>query len=159
MRLALRQRNANSGSGSASQGDPRAADRRKKPGQAFVEFALGLPLMLLIMLGTLDIGQVFIDYVQLRNACREAASFGARNPTKTPQIINRVYDHSPMMSDGETTVTVQLIGNLDPQDTSSTSIVVNGTRTFEPIMTGFLNDYFGIGTLTLDATATAEVFK
>lgn len=159
MRLALRQGNALRHAGSTGPVGPGATDGRKTPGQAFVEFALGLPLMLLIMLGTLDIGQVFIDYVQLRNACREAASFGARNPTKTPQIINRVYDHSPMMSDGETVVTVQLIGNLDPQDTSSTSIVVNGTRTFQPIMTGFLNDYFGIGTLTLDATATAEVFK
>ncbi len=139
---------------------PRAQKARgKSPGQAFVEFALGLPLMLLIMLGTLDIGQVFIDYVQLRNACREAASYGARNPTKTPQIINRVYDHSPMMSDGGTTVSVRLIGNLDPEDTSSTKIVVDGTRTFEPIMTGFLNCWFGIGGLTLQAQATAEVFK
>ncbi|MDQ2684110.1 MAG: pilus assembly protein [Chloroflexota bacterium] len=133
--------------------------RGKSPGQAFVEFALGLPLMLLIMLGTLDIGQVFIDYVQLRNACREAASYGARNPTKTPQIINRVYDHSPMMSDGGTTVSVRLVGNLDPTDTSSTKIVIDGTRTFEPIMTGFLSTWFGIGTLTLEAQATAEVFK
>ncbi len=138
---------------------PDASSHGRKHGQAFVEFALGLPLMLLIMLGTLDIGQVFVDYVQLRNGCREAASYGARNPTKTPQIINRVYDHSPMLSDGQTLVTVRLIGNLDPQDNSTTTIVVYGMRTFEPIMTGFLNDYFGIGTLTLEATSTAEVLK
>jgi len=159
MRLARRQPKRTSGAGSAEEAGPATTDRKKTAGQAFVEFALGLPLMLLIMLGTLDVGQVFIDYVQLRNACREAASYGARNPTKTPEIIGRVYDHSPMMSDGETVVTVRLVGNLDPQDTSSTQIVISGTRVFEPIMTGFLSSYFGIGTLTLDATATAEVFK
>ena len=48
-------------------------------GQAFVELALSMPLMLLIMLGTLDVGQVFVDYIQLRNGCREAASYGARD--------------------------------------------------------------------------------
>lgn len=159
MRLARRQPKMHTGAGSAEQAGPAPTHRGKKPGQALVEFALGLPLMMLIMLGTLDIGQVFVDYVQLRGACREAASFGARNPTKTPDIINRVYDHAPMMSDGDTIVTVRLVGNLDPMDTSSTQIVVTGTRTFEPIMSHFLNSFFGIGTLTMDATATAEVFK
>jgi len=57
------------GNGPVSETGP-AQSRQRKSGQAFVEFALGMPLMLLIMLGTLDIGQVFIDYVQLRNACR-----------------------------------------------------------------------------------------
>jgi hypothetical protein len=64
-----------------------------------------------------------------------------------------------MMSDGTTTVSVSLIGNLDPQDTSSTQIVVSGSRTFTPIMTGFLQSFWDIDPFQLDAVATAEVFK
>jgi hypothetical protein len=137
----------------------RAPSRERKPGQAFMEFALGLPLMLLIMLGTLDIGQVFIDYVQLRNGCREAASFGARNPEDTPGIVERVYGHSPMLSDGQTLAAVEIHGDLDPQSRARTSVVVNCARTFTPITTGFLNQFFGIEPFQLDAVATAEVLK
>ena len=146
------------GNGPVSETGP-AQSRQRKSGQAFVEFALGMPLMLLIMLGTLDIGQVFIDYVQLRNACREAASFGARNPENTPGIIERVYNHSPMMSDGGTLVDVEVRGNLDPEDRSRTTVIVNGSRTFRPITTGFLQNFFDIGDFQLDAIATAEVLK
>ena len=136
-----------------------APSRERTPGQAFVEFALGMPLMLLIMLGTLDIGQVFIDYVQLRNGCREAASFGARNPEDTPGIVERVYGHAPMLSDGQTLAGVEIHGDLDPESRSRTSVVVNCTRTFRPITTGFLNQFFGIDEFRLDAVATAEVLK
>lgn len=131
----------------------------KSAGQAMIEFAIGLPLMLLIMLGTLDIGQVFIDYVHLRNGCREGASYGARNPTVNSRIRQRVYDHSPMMSDGGTLVNVGRNGNLNPESDTPTYIVITCARTFRPITTGFLNQFFGIGDFELGAVATAEVLK
>jgi Flp pilus assembly protein TadG len=45
-----------------------------------VEFAFGVPLLLFLLLGTLDLGQLFFDYVQLRNAVREGAAYGSRTP-------------------------------------------------------------------------------
>ena len=148
-------------SGSVEKTGP-AASRDRTAGQAFVEFALGMPLMLLIMLGTLDVGQVFIDYVQLRNGCREAASFGARNPKNTPAIENRVMEHAPMLSDGGTTVTVQFSPSgsqyLTVSNRTTVQIIITCSRTFQPITTDFLGR-FGIQDFQLDAVSTAQVLK
>jgi len=46
-------------------------------GQALVEFALVLPLMLLIILGGMSLGFVFLDRMRLEHATMEAAIAGA----------------------------------------------------------------------------------
>ncbi len=138
--------------------DKREPDRGER-GQAFVEFALGLPLMLLIMLGTLDVGQLFIDYVQLRNGCREAAAYGARHPLDTPGIETRVTAEDPGKTYSTTTVTVEVRGNLDVTADSETYLVVNCQRTYSPITTGFLQNFWGIGDIVLNTVSTSQVQK
>jgi Flp pilus assembly protein TadG len=49
-------------------------------GQSFVEVALALPLLLLIVIGIVDIGRLFAYKVAVTNAAREAAFYGAREP-------------------------------------------------------------------------------
>jgi TadE-like protein/PKD domain len=54
--------------------------RRNKPanrGQALVEFALVLPLLLLMLLMALDFGRVFFGWVALQNASRIGADYAA----------------------------------------------------------------------------------
>ena len=46
-------------------------------GQSLVEFALVLPVLLLLMLITLDFGRVFMGWVTLNNAARIAANYAA----------------------------------------------------------------------------------
>lgn len=53
-------------------------DRR---GQSLAEFALVLPLMLMLVLFGLDFGRVFLGWVELNNVAREAANYAAENPT------------------------------------------------------------------------------
>ncbi len=74
-----------------AQRDERALSRGK--GQSMVEMAIVMPLLCLIMLGTLDVGRVFFDYIQMRNAAMEGAIYGSRNPSDTPGITQRVTDH------------------------------------------------------------------
>jgi len=140
-------------------GDQSSGSGSTRQGQAFIEFALGLPLMLLIMLGTLDVGQVFVDYVQLRNGCREAASYGARHPTEYANISSRVTNEDPMSTYTTTTVSVTINGNLDVTSNSRTQLVVVCERTFTPITMGFLQEFWGIGQFALQATATSQVQK
>lgn len=56
--------------------------RRRKSyrGQALVEFALILPLLLLLLLLAIDFGRVFFGWVALNNAARIAASEAGFNP-------------------------------------------------------------------------------
>lgn len=76
--------------GLSSSADPsRASDvgslrpirRRKSRGQSLVEFAISAPVVLLMVLFGVDFGRVFLGWVQLSNAVREAASFAAIYPT------------------------------------------------------------------------------
>ena len=50
-------------------------------GQSLVEFALTLPLLLLIVMGTVDLGRAYFRVENLTNAVKEGAFFGARAPT------------------------------------------------------------------------------
>ena len=46
-------------------------------GQAMVEFALVVPLFMLLLLLAVDFGRLFFSYVQINNAAREAAAYAA----------------------------------------------------------------------------------
>src|SRR6185295_4843152 len=54
--------------------------REQTRGQSLVEFALVVPLLLLIFSGAVDLGRAFYNYVALENAVKEGALYGARFP-------------------------------------------------------------------------------
>jgi PKD repeat protein len=49
-------------------------------GQSLVEFALVLPIIMLLTLTALDFGRVYLGYINLQNMARIAANFAANNP-------------------------------------------------------------------------------
>jgi Flp pilus assembly protein TadG len=48
-------------------------------GAAFVELAVTLPLLVVVVLGTIDFGRVFYTTMELNNAARAGAQYGAQN--------------------------------------------------------------------------------
>jgi Flp pilus assembly protein TadG len=68
---------------------PRRRILRLDPrGQSLVEFAISLPVVLLMILFGVDFGRVFLGWVTLTNAVREAANFAALNPTAWTAPVN-----------------------------------------------------------------------
>jgi PKD repeat protein len=57
---------------------------RHSRGQAMVEFALVLPLLVLLLVMAVDFGRVFFGWVALQNAARIAADFAAQRPDAWP---------------------------------------------------------------------------
>jgi len=51
----------------------------RRSGQSFVEFALILPVLLLLIMGILEFGRLFIVYTNIFNAAREGVRFGVVN--------------------------------------------------------------------------------
>lgn len=49
-------------------------------GQSLVEFALALPLLVLLVAITADVGRAFTAYIELGNMAREGARYGAISP-------------------------------------------------------------------------------
>lgn len=60
-----------------------SAHRRRAPqlGQALAEFALLVPLMLLLVVALVDFGRLFTSVIGVESAAREAADFGAMQGT------------------------------------------------------------------------------
>jgi hypothetical protein len=54
--------------------------RSNRRGQAMAEFALLLPLLLLLLVMAIDFGRVFMTWVSLQNVSRVAANYAAANP-------------------------------------------------------------------------------
>ncbi|MCC6792841.1 MAG: pilus assembly protein [Thermomicrobiales bacterium] len=149
---------------------PVARGRRSRRGQSLVEFCLGLPFMLLILLATIDMGQFFLTYIELRNAVREGASHAARNPCDdyttvvdgavvSMTVADFVRGHGPKVAENT---------DVEPLDFSPDvacdaiaygtdyEVTVTAEHDFQPITTSFLNR-FGMGPITLQASATAKV--
>ncbi len=127
--------------------------RTRTRGQSLVELAITLPVLLLLLFGTIDLGRAFFDYVQMRNGAFEGARYGARLPNDTSGITAAVMSHGVP---SDTAVAVSLSGDWNTIG-GNAAIKVTATRTFTPITTGFLNSFFGIGPFVLKATATMKV--
>lgn len=132
--------------------------KRIRRGQSIVELALALPLLLLLLLGTIDIGRVFFDYVQLRNAAREGAGYGAHFPTDEVGIEARVMRHGVPSGTSVDAVPNSCAINGGVV-TGTCTITVTVQNTFTPITLGFLQNWFGMQPFSLSASATMRVLQ
>jgi hypothetical protein len=64
--------------------------KRIKKAQGMVEFALLLPLLLLILVGIMEFGRIIIIYTGITNAVREGARYGVvvQNETEIRQVVS-----------------------------------------------------------------------
>jgi Flp pilus assembly protein TadG len=65
----------------------RASSSARRRGQALVEFALILPVMMLILLIAVDFGRLFSAYISNVNAAREGASYAATHAGDSTYIL------------------------------------------------------------------------
>lgn len=62
-------------------GARKGARRCSESGQSLLEFALMLPVLVLLLLGVIEIGRYAYLAILVGNAARAGAAYGARNPT------------------------------------------------------------------------------
>ena len=68
--------------------------RERERGANLVEFALVLPLLLLMLVGIADLGRAFTTYIAITNAAREGARYGAKRPWFRDPITQAVIDEA-----------------------------------------------------------------
>lgn len=86
-------------------GEERARDDR---GAAAVEFALILPVLLLLLLGIIQFGITFYQWIEMEHAAREGARWGSLGYTATDiraKVKEAAPGLSPALSDAQITVT------------------------------------------------------
>lgn len=94
-------------------------------GQSLVEFALTLPLILVLIFGLVDFGRAFHAWLLVTNAAREGARVGA---TQAPlnQIQTRVNESIAGLDSSDLTIQVQNV-----QGDRGQTIVVDLTYSFQ----------------------------
>lgn len=83
-----------------------AHPRQSQQGQGLVEFALVLPLFILLIMGILDFGMALRAYVMVTNASREGARYAIVCPASDGAIQDRVVEYaSPLVKKADVSVT------------------------------------------------------
>lgn len=65
----------------------------RERGQSLVEFALSLPILLLILLGTIDVSRVFYDAIRIREAVVQGVTYGQHHPFDSAGISSTITGH------------------------------------------------------------------
>ena len=74
---------------------PSIQTRSLQRGQSLVELAISFPVMLLLLLGTIDFGMALYSFVILQDASQEGALYGSFNPKNTAEIEIRARNIAP----------------------------------------------------------------
>jgi len=78
---------------------------RRERGQTLVEFALILPIMLLLIFALVDFGRGFYTWLIVTNGAREGARVGATQQDYNA-IMTRIRDATSTLDPGRMTVTI-----------------------------------------------------
>lgn len=133
--------------------------REKRSGQAVVEFALVLPIFLLLLLGAVDFGRAYYRLHLLTNAAREGARTGSL-PQSTESDVESIVEN--FLSDaglpGEFTLEI----NVTDPDGNTRSGGLSNAQEGDRVQVVVIQDFTligvgivpGAGTLQLDSSCT-----
>ena len=142
-------------------------------GQSLVEVAIALPVLILLLLGTLEFGMAIFSYSMLRDAAQEGAFYGSFNPANVEEIENRVRNISPRADDAAVfsspvelrdkdlvKVNVLALGGScqGAKDGVANSIQVNVTYRY-PFLMPFIGRLVGSKTIPLTGSATNVILQ
>lgn len=130
--------------------------KSSKKGQAMVEFALILPILVLLLCGIIDFGWLFGNKLLTTYACREGARYGAVNATESNYatlIENKVTSVVPTFVSSGMTIVSTLSVPSAPEDGD---ITVNITYTFD-LLTPFVSMFIGSQDYTVVSESTMKV--
>ncbi|OJV66642.1 MAG: hypothetical protein BGO41_04255 [Clostridiales bacterium 38-18] len=124
---------------------------KSSKGQSLVEFALVMPLLMLILIGIIEFGFMFSGYLTLTNASREAARVISLGGTYN-EAEARIEDVVGILNSEDVIFHTSVdVSTLDRGD----SITVTLSYPYH-FLTPFLTPLFG-GELKLESSATLRV--
>ena len=88
----------------------RSTKRNRQDGQGLVEFALLLPVLMLILMSVFDFGRAIYAYSVVANSAREGARFAITDPDNPDDIITVVQNAAIGLDLAQLTVSVTYPG-------------------------------------------------
>lgn len=141
-------------------------------GQSLVELAVSLPVLVLLLLGTVDFGMAIFSYSILRDAAQEGAFYGSFDPANEDEIESRARNISPRGDErvfsspvnlrDETLIKVSVEPIGEPcqgvSNGAANSLRVNVSYEY-PILMPFAGQVIGRPTILLTGTATSVILQ
>jgi PKD repeat protein len=132
-----------------------------------VEFALIAPVMLLLLLMAVDFGRLFFSYIEISNASREAAAYGAVYPTDSATMTAYARRETNSQGQGgESALAVATSCANSASVTIACTAAAGGSGTGNSVtvavreqfsfLTPIIGAFFG-GNLQISASSTAAV--
>ena len=136
-------------------------NRIRKPkhhGQSLVEFALIIPILLLLAIMIFDFGRAIYYYSTIHNAAREGARFGVIHPNDDIGMINTAENYAIGLDDLTITAGWENSEQVGDNDTYSVSVTVRYcfipvTPLVEIFVPEHIQDAFGCDHLLLTSNA------
>lgn len=126
--------------------------KHTRKGQSMVEFALVLPIIIVLFVGIFEFGQIFNAYLQINHASREGARTGALRGTDI-EIEQSVTDSSPSL---DPTLMIVTITPAEASRTRGESVKVQIDYDYQVVI-GLVGDIISDNvTLTTQTTMRIE---
>lgn len=123
---------------------------KNERGQAMVEFALVLPILILLLCGIIDFGWIFSNKIAADNASREAARYAAIHYTDATfsesQVDNIVHESAPLLPSPRI--------QLSNPEAGSVEVSVSADI---PFLTGVTSTLIGKSTQTIQSASTMKI--
>lgn len=128
--------------------------KKAEKGQSLLEFALIVPILLIILAGVLDLGRLYYTYVAVTDAAAEGASYAAIHPqaNERAEVLQRAQEASGALVQIDPTMV-----QVDcPAVAAGAPITVTVSYSFT-VATPLLNVIVPSGELRLRAVATEPI--
>ena len=127
----------------------RSAHSREK-GAAIVESAIVLPVFFIVLIGIMEFGLVFHNYLTLQNAVREGARFAAIGSSEAA-VEQRVRDFSASLDQGSLAINI-----ANAQGNRGTIVTVDSSYPL-PLITPMMKQLVGQNSFALAAEASMRL--
>lgn len=141
-------------------------------GQSLVELAISFPVMLLLLLGTIDFGMALYSFLIVRDAAQEGALYGSFNPGNSVEIESRARNIAPIDSDAlfffpvaltdEEVVRISIersAGNCQGFSAGAINTITVTASYAYPLLMPFSEEVIGSKTIPLTASATNVILQ
>ncbi len=136
---------------------------RRQRGQSLVEFSLFITFLFILFAGIADLGRFYYQFVAVRDAAQEGASYGAIYPFNVADIQTRVRQTSAApvdLNDGNATITVAYHDDFSPIGTVCAGDGIRVTVAYPfTIAAPFLGAIVGSQQLPLRATVEDTILR
>jgi hypothetical protein len=99
------------------------------------------------------VARVFFDYIQMRNAVVEGATYGSRHPSDSSGITAAVIAHG---LPADALISSTITGDCETPRAEG-SVIVTAQKTFTPIYVGVLESVAGTGSWSFTVSADSKM--